>query len=259
MALTLSGTNGVVGAGFTVDNSGVSVTAGVGTFSSIRGTHHGDGANLTSLPAAQLTGTLPALSAASLTQIPAANIVGVCTAGLGGAAGAFGNVKITRVGQGSLNGVDSYTYTSFPSGIVEFSYQWYGASLSSNEGMVFRIGGGGGGTSTSGYYVAQAEIGDGTDSVTRSPRTSEIPVNTDSWEASPGVSSGRIDFTQAEGNLWTWKMQNYYYATSSGHYVNMLNTGYITIGGTLERAVLFSTSGANFDAGYVYLTYKQLL
>ena len=58
MALTLSGTNGVVGAGFTLDPSGVSVTAGVGTFTSLQG------------------------SAASLTQIPAANIVGVCTAGL---------------------------------------------------------------------------------------------------------------------------------------------------------------------------------
>ena len=32
MALTLSGTNGVVGAGFTLDASGASVTAGVGTF-----------------------------------------------------------------------------------------------------------------------------------------------------------------------------------------------------------------------------------
>ena len=58
MALTLSGTNGVVGAGFTVDASGVSVTAGVGTFTSYQG------------------------SGASLTQIPAANIVGVCTSGL---------------------------------------------------------------------------------------------------------------------------------------------------------------------------------
>ena len=82
MAVTISGTDGIVGAGFTVDNSGVSVTAGVGTFSSVRGTHHGDGANLTSLPAAQLTGALPAISAASLTSIPAANIVGVCTSGL---------------------------------------------------------------------------------------------------------------------------------------------------------------------------------
>ena len=82
MAITISGTDGIVGAGFTVDNSGVSVTAGVGTFSSVRGTHHGDGANLTSLPAAQLTGTLPAITAANLTNIPAANIVGVATAGL---------------------------------------------------------------------------------------------------------------------------------------------------------------------------------
>ena len=78
MALTLSGTNGVVGAGFTVDASGVSVTAGVGTFSSVQGS----GASLTALPAANLTGTLPALTAANLTNIPAANIVGVCTSGL---------------------------------------------------------------------------------------------------------------------------------------------------------------------------------
>jgi hypothetical protein len=56
MAITISGTDGIVGAGFTVDNSGVSVTAGVGTFSSVRGTHHGDGANLTSIPAANIVG-----------------------------------------------------------------------------------------------------------------------------------------------------------------------------------------------------------
>ena len=87
MALTLSGTNGVVGAGFTVDASGVSVTAGVGTFSSVQGS----GANLTSLPAANLTGTLPALNAASLTSIPAANLVGVCTSGLT-KTGGFGKI-----------------------------------------------------------------------------------------------------------------------------------------------------------------------
>lgn len=36
MALTLSGTDGVVGAGFTLDSSGASVTAGVGTFSGLK-------------------------------------------------------------------------------------------------------------------------------------------------------------------------------------------------------------------------------
>ena len=35
MALTLSGTNGIVGAGFTLDPSGASVTVGVGTFANI--------------------------------------------------------------------------------------------------------------------------------------------------------------------------------------------------------------------------------
>ena len=96
MAITISGTDGIVGAGFTVDNSGVSVTAGVGTFSSVRGTHHGDGANLTSLPAAQLTGSLPALSAASLTSIPAANIVGLATAGFE-RSGGFGGGKLLKI------------------------------------------------------------------------------------------------------------------------------------------------------------------
>ena len=61
MSLTLSGTNGVVGAGFTVDASGVSVTAGVGTFSSI-------GAGV-SVPAAGLTGALPTINGANLTGI----------------------------------------------------------------------------------------------------------------------------------------------------------------------------------------------
>ena len=79
MAITISGTDGIVGAGFTVDASGVSVTAGVGTFSSLNAAASG------------LTGALPALSAASLTSIPAANLVGVCTSGLT-KTGGFGKI-----------------------------------------------------------------------------------------------------------------------------------------------------------------------
>ena len=70
MAVTISGTDGIVGAGFTVDASGVSVTAGVGTFSSLNAAASG------------LTGALPALDAANLTSINAAQLVGVCTSGL---------------------------------------------------------------------------------------------------------------------------------------------------------------------------------
>ena len=169
-----------------------------------------------------------------------------------------GNAKITRVGQGTLAGADGYTYTGMPSGIVQFSYQWYNASAGANTAILFRMGSGGS-TTTSGYYVAQAEVGDGSSAVTRSPRTSEIPIQTDSWEAEPGRSQGRIDCTLAYGDIWTWKLQNYYYATASSHYVNMFNSGYVDIGGAVERAVIFSADGSNFDYGNAYLTYTQIV
>ena len=118
MAITISGTDGIVGAGFTVDNSGVSVTAGVGTFSSVRGTHHGDGANLTSLPAAQLTGTLPAISAANLTNVPAANITGTLPA--------IDGSNLTGIG-GGITHARAYRLTSnytLTSGSAVFTSNW---------------------------------------------------------------------------------------------------------------------------------------
>ena len=53
MAVTISGTDGIVGAGFTVDASGVSVTAGVGTLVVCKVLV----CKLNQMPAAQLTGT----------------------------------------------------------------------------------------------------------------------------------------------------------------------------------------------------------
>ena len=70
-----------VGSAATISPDGDVFFTGVTTATTFTGAHSGSGANLTSLPAAQLSGTLPAISAASLTQIPAANIVGVATAG----------------------------------------------------------------------------------------------------------------------------------------------------------------------------------
>ena len=48
-------------------------------------------ANLTNIPAANVTGTQPAITAANLTNIPAANIVGVATAGFA-RSGGFGGI-----------------------------------------------------------------------------------------------------------------------------------------------------------------------
>ena len=100
-----------VGSAATISPDGDVFFTGVTTATTFTGAHSGSGANLTSLPAAQLsgtlpaisaanltnvpaaniTGTLPALTAANLTNIPAANIVGVCTSGLT-KTGGFGKI-----------------------------------------------------------------------------------------------------------------------------------------------------------------------
>ena len=63
MALTLSGTNGVVGAGFTLDASGASVTAGVGTFGSVASS--GAISGTTGTFSGQVSGTIGAFSGTS--------------------------------------------------------------------------------------------------------------------------------------------------------------------------------------------------
>ena len=94
MALTLSGTNGIVGAGFTVDNSGVSVTAGVGTFASI-------GAGV-SVSAAGLTGSLPTISGANL------HGVGITSTGAP-TSGIIQVVQVVKTDTSSTTSFTSYT------------------------------------------------------------------------------------------------------------------------------------------------------
>ena len=90
----------------TTTSTGVSVT---GTCAAT--TFSGSGASLTSIPAANITGTLPALSAANLTSIPAANITGTLPAidgsnltGVGG--GGFEFVSKSEVSGTSVAYID---------------------------------------------------------------------------------------------------------------------------------------------------------
>jgi len=127
MALTLSGTNGIVGAGFTLDASGASVTAGVGTFSSLNAAASG------------LTGALPALDAANLTKIPAANIVGLATAGFDRSGGFGGRTVSSSI---SLNS-SSHDVTGFSADVTRFDVIFRSASTASVDFGV-RIGDSGG-------------------------------------------------------------------------------------------------------------------
>ena len=103
-----------VGAGSTITIAGIASVTGSITATDITAAHHGDGSNLTGLPASNLTGTiadarfpatLPAVSAANLTNIPAGNLTGIVTSGrLGG--GTASNTTFLR-GDGTFQTVTS--------------------------------------------------------------------------------------------------------------------------------------------------------
>ena len=94
-----------IGGGSTVTIAGIASVTGNITATTFVGAHSGSGANLTSLPAANLTGSLPAISAANLTNIPAGNLTGIVTSGrLGG--GTASNTTFLR-GDGTFQTVTS--------------------------------------------------------------------------------------------------------------------------------------------------------
>ena len=83
--ITLNAAKIVVGTGITFESNGQAIYAGIITATSfvgnLTGNPTGNGANLTNLPAANLTGTLPAISGANLTAL---NIVTDTSPQLGG-------------------------------------------------------------------------------------------------------------------------------------------------------------------------------
>ena len=123
-----------VGTGVTASEDGDIFFTGVCTAT----TFTGSGANLTNLPAANLSGTLPAISAANLTNVPAANITGtlpaisaanltnVPAANVTGTLPALTAANLTNIPAANIVGVATAGFNrsgGFPSGI-EMADMW---------------------------------------------------------------------------------------------------------------------------------------
>ena len=94
-----------VGTAATISPDGDVFFTGVTTATTFTGAHSGSGANLTNLPAANITGTLPAISAANLTNVPAANITGTLPAIDGSNLTGIGGTDFIHAEQISVSGV----------------------------------------------------------------------------------------------------------------------------------------------------------
>ena len=182
MALTLSGTNGVVGAGFTLDASGASVTAGVGTFSSISA-----GCSFT---AAGLTGALPTISAANCTNLPAANLTGTLPA--------ISGANLTGLSAG-ITMCDTWVVTTSSNSAGEFLiYNWsrqtstyggFGSAMTESSG-VFTF-------PSNGHYYVESTISGYANGGARSYIGNEHYISTNSGssytEVVKGYTSGYAD------------------------------------------------------------------
>jgi len=96
-----------VGSAATISPDGDVFFTGVTTATTFTGAHSGSGANLTSLPAAQLTGSLPAISGANLTGIAATDNVRTGILDVAGIATFRNDVNIGAAVTISESGIDA--------------------------------------------------------------------------------------------------------------------------------------------------------
>ena len=154
MALTLSGTNGVVGAGFTLDPSGASVTSGVGTFGSV-------------VSSGQVSGTIGAFSGTSTF----ANSINLTHASAGSNIIYFNeDITLAKNGTGSRFAIDTSGNATVNSGNLVIG--------TAGKGIDFSATGDGSGTDTSELFddyeegtfnLTLPENGSGNQTVTNNP------------------------------------------------------------------------------------------
>jgi len=174
--VTLNAAKIVVGTGITFESNGQAIYAGIITATSFSGS----GANLTSLPAANLTGTLPAISGANLTSLPSQVTIN----------NASGNRVITSDGGTTLNGEDTLRYdgTNFLIGTnTEAPY--------SNRNLT--VAAGGSGSTTTAIEIRSATNG-----------TGRI-IFSDGTSADSSANEGQVIYQQSDHKMLFGVAANY--------------------------------------------------
>jgi len=206
-------------------------------------------ANLTNVPAANLTGTLPALSAASLTSIPAANIVGVCTSGLT-KTGGFGPTGWTHVNSAAIGSVNSYTWTSIPTDTQHIIIYFDSLSADGSYYPSIQIGDSGG-IETTGYESAVGYLE--TNHHYLSAYTSRVPLVRDNYGTAAQVFKGVVNcWRQPNTNKWHFRVHSGRASNETLFFTN----AYKELSGDITQVKIL-LNGGSFDGGNIALSYYQ--
>jgi len=230
----------------------------------------GSAANLTNIPAGNLTGTvadaristltasklsgaLPAISAANLTNVPAANITGTLPAisganltGIGG----WTHVNYTSIGTGG-----SYTFSGIPTDTIAIRINFI--NLSSNTGSS-------GSESYTGLRLGTASglLSDGYNTIVAYLETSYQRV--DAWTSrhllynanygrAANIFNGQIQCWKTAGTD-RWNIMSD--VTRGNNATYFWAQGYCNLSANITQAQLFLNTGS-FDNGSVSLSYYQ--
>ena len=261
---TASGTIDILG-NSQINTTGVITATSFVASGTITGEHHGSGANLTNIPAANLTGTiadarfpatLPAASAANLTNVPAANITGTLPAISG--ANLTGIGGWTHFNNVSFGSGGSYTFTGIPTDTTALRIGF--TDLSSNTGSsgsesyaAFRLGTASGFPDTN-YDTISSYLEDSYQQVeTWSSRAILYPSN---YGRSQHVFSGQIECWKL-GNTTRWFIKSQLSrGAAAGHQTHFFMQSSIDIGGAITQARIFLNTGS-FDGGSGAISYYQ--
>ena len=204
-----------VGTGVTASEDGDIFFTGVCTAT----TFTGSGANLTNLPAANITGTLPAISAANLTNIPAANVTGTLPAI---SAANLTNIPAANV-TGTLPAITAANLTNIPAANI------VGLATAGFE----RSGGFGGG-------IEMAETWRLTSNITNDGSENVITANLSKPSTPSGYGKMGSETMTVSSGVFTFPSTGIYYITANSKQYSL---GDSTLGN--GNAILINTTTDN--------------
>ena len=223
-------------------------------------------ADIVGMSSSKLSGTLPAVSAANLTNLPAANLTGTVAdarisaltaskltgalPAISGAAltGLEANSKVTRTVQSSaLSGATNYDVT-IPTNCFQVDFSGQGISTSGSGMPTFRVGNASGIITSNSYYFCQARYGSNNQGVYENGTSLIYPGG---WflGAAGDVADIHATFKKTgAGDKWTFST-----TTSKRTNQTLQNSMGIAVCSNLTTVRLFP-NGTGFDDGLLTWT-----
>jgi len=159
------------------------------------------------------------------------------------------NAAWTDATQQNTNGANEYLFTGLPTDVRELVVNFDNVSWTTGSNLQFQLGTSSGLVGGSGYLHGYAYLSGG--SVVSNGRVGSNAFVMGIWTSASHGINGTIRFTNIYDNNWSVEGILHTILDNS---MNALS-GFVDLGGTLDRIAIQNRAGNNFDAGAVNIHY----